>query len=539
MAENVAMPNRGNALTRRYVVLAALVCLGTACSGAAPTSPTATKTGGTLRVGLEGESAGWLQTAATGGYSTYFAMDALFDSIMKLDEKGQPQAFLAQSVTPDASYGVWTIKLRPDVLYSDGTPLNAATMKAMFDELLAPTSSARGTLSDIKSVDTTDDLTVQITLNAPSAWFAYVLSNIMVFKPGLKDQYGDDYTAHPVGTGPFVMSQWDRNQQLVVKKNPNYWRKDADGRQLPLLDQIIFKPIVNADSRLASVRAGDLDTMMSSDPNALTKADQASLAVTYLLNNSGYEFAFNTSKPPLDDVRVRQALAYATDRAAVVAAAGGDPKYQVVRYQYFAADDPFFSSSVDDAALKYDAAKAKEVLAQYVNDPNRSDGKPVGTQPGFEILSVPDANTVAQDQVAQSEWNQAGFNVTIKTEDQPARITDVTKGLHEGIWIQWGQQDPYHVLGNRYRDTSTNVNNYARFNNPQIQSDLDKLVSQSPTDAKATIADIGKIVDQQVPAVLLGAGVIGFASSSKVKGGPIVLSGQSVYRTDWAPISLE
>src|SRR5262249_15142095 len=232
------------------------------------------KTGKTLRVALEPESAAYQPWISTASFSASFINVALYDSLLQRDAKGQYQPFVADSLTPDSDGKVWTAKLKKGIAYHDGTPLNAASVKATIEELRVPSCFSSGAWANVAQVDTPDDSTVVVTLKDPNIWFTQTLGTMLLFKPGLQEQYGKDAGAHPVGRGPFKLSSWDRDQQLVVERNPNYWRKDAAGRQLPYLDKIIFRPIPNADTRLASIRSGDLDVIMSTDPATLSKADE-------------------------------------------------------------------------------------------------------------------------------------------------------------------------------------------------------------------------------------------------------------------------
>jgi peptide/nickel transport system substrate-binding protein len=514
-----------------------IVVLLAAC-GTPPTAvPTATSsitTGGTLRVAIEAETAGWVPTAPGGGLSTGFVQDAIYDTPVKRDKNGDPQPLLAESLTPDSAYKVWTMKLRSGVTYHDGTPLTAAAIKAIVGELQA-SATAKAQWAEIAQTEVVDDLTLKFTLAASNAWFPYRLTALRVFKPGLEAQWGKDYPAHPIGTGPFKLALWERDQQTVLERNPSYWRKDESGRQLPYLDKIIFRPITNADTRLASLRAGDLDSMMSSNAVILTRAEeQSGIRTTYMLNSSAYAWVFNNGTPPTNDPRVRLALAQATDRTALVAAAGGATKYQRQRTQFFAPDNPWYSPKVEEAMPKYDVAKAKATLATYINDPARNDKKPVGTPISLELLSRPNANQVAQVQVAQQQWGAIGVEVKLRTVDEVTFVSEANKGNFGVNWREWGEQAAYYQLLSWFR---TNPFIFG-INSPRISAQLDKLVSAQGAEAKAIIEEIGLAIASELPLLPLGQTVMGFASTSKVNGGPEVLSGNGTYTADWSRVWL-
>jgi peptide/nickel transport system substrate-binding protein len=519
------------ALLGSAIVLAA--CAGSLGPAPSPTAAAAGPAiGGTLRVGLDAESAGWVPTAPGGSYAAGFVRVALYDQLTKRDETGEPKPFLAESVTPDATYTKWAVKLRPNIKFADGTPFTSNELKLMVGELKAAGSNAAASWAIVDRLDVTDALNATFVLKAANAWFSYLLAATDLFKPGLQEKWGKDYSAHPMGTGPFVLTQWDRDQQLIAEKNTYYWRKDDKGRQLPYLDKIIFRPIVSVDTRLSSLKAGDIDTMMSNAAAILGKAEEGGFPVSSKLNSSGYSWLLNNSKAPTDDVRVRRALAYATDKAAVLTADGTPAKYQLPRTQFFAPESPWYSKKVEDIAPKLDIAKAKASLAAYVNDPNRSDKKPVGSPVTLELSYRPQANQVAQVQIAQAQWSGVGIDVKLVIGQEATFISEITKGSFQVAWFQWGEQDAYGQVS-----TWLNTTNYPKLPSPPLDV-LNKLVSAQGEQAKALIEEIGTLAANEVYFVPLGTTVMGFASSAKLGARPIVYSGRGIYATDWAPVWL-
>jgi peptide/nickel transport system substrate-binding protein len=518
------------------LVIAALI---TACGSAAPggTAPSASAAadpvvGGTLRVGLDAESAGWVPTAPGGSYAAGFVRVSLYDTLTKRDESGEPRPFLAEAVTPDSTFTKWAVKLRPNIKFADGTPFTSNELKLMVGELKAQGANSAASWALVDRLDTTDDLNATFVLKTGNAWFSYLLAATDIFKPGLQEKWGKDYPAHPMGTGPFVLTQWDRDQQLIAEKNPHYWRKDDKGRQLPFLDKIIFRPIVSVDTRLASLKAGDIDTMMSNAAAILGKAEEGGFLVTSKLNSSGYSWLLNNSKAPTDDVRVRRALAYSTDKAAVLAADGTPTKYQLPRTQFFAPESPWYSKKIEDLAPKLDVAKAKASLAEYVNDPTRSDKKAVGAPVTIELSYRPQANQIAQVQIAQAQWSGIGIDVKLVIGQEATFISEITKGNFQAAWFQWGEQDAYGQVS-----TWLNTTNYPKLPKPPLDI-LNKLVASQGDQAKTLIEELGTLVANDVYFVPLGTTVMGFASSPKLGARPIVFSGRGIYATDWAPVWL-
>ncbi|MBJ7452044.1 MAG: hypothetical protein JHC71_08175, partial [Blastococcus sp.] len=213
--------------------------------------------GGEITVGLEAETNSWTPgegSFADSGTSVAFA---LYDPLMKRTAEGEIKPFLAESMEPNADFTTWTLTLRPDIQFHDGTPLNAEALKSNFDDyLIAPTSNVRNTLVDVTALNVVDELSVEYVLKETNAAFPDVLTGSpgWPFSPTAAAANGPDAGANPVGTGPFTFVSWQRDSNLVLEKNEDYWQEG-----LPYLDKITFRPIPDEDTRLSSLQSGDID----------------------------------------------------------------------------------------------------------------------------------------------------------------------------------------------------------------------------------------------------------------------------------------
>jgi peptide/nickel transport system substrate-binding protein len=182
--------------------------------------------------------------------------------------------------------------------------------------------------------------------------------------------------ATAVGTGPFQFVSWQRDGDLVVERNPDYWQEDQ-----PYLDRITFRPIPDEATRAASLSSGDVDAVQSARLSGFLSdvAGIPGVEVVLGLGNGGGGVLFNTDEPPLDDLRIRQSLAHAVDQQSLMEVAADDAaELSEPRTQFYPSDSPFYSEAVADAWLGHDPERAQELYDEYVNDPERSDGKPVG-----------------------------------------------------------------------------------------------------------------------------------------------------------------
>ncbi|MBJ7454272.1 MAG: ABC transporter substrate-binding protein, partial [Blastococcus sp.] len=213
--------------------------------------------GGEITVGLEAETNSWLPSEGTFNQPGTNVAYAIYDPLMHRTAEGTVEPYLAESMEPNAELTEWTLKLRPNVQFHDGTPLDAAALKSNFDDYLkAPASKVAASLADVTSLDVVDDLAVVYKLTGPNAAFPdnLVTAAGWPFSPTAAAAAGEDAGANPVGTGPFAFVSWQRDSNLVVEKNENYWQEG-----LPHLDKITFRPIPDEDTRLSSLQSSDID----------------------------------------------------------------------------------------------------------------------------------------------------------------------------------------------------------------------------------------------------------------------------------------
>ena len=292
--------------------------------------------GGDIAVGLEAESLSWIPGEAqwtTGGLTV---AAAIYDPLVTLNESGEYVPYLADTLTPNAHLSAWTITLRDGVTFHDGTALDAEALKWNFDTLLfADGRNTQGALqtAGVQDMVVVDDMTVEYQLDGPNAAFPDLLRGSigMPISPTAYQADPDAYNNKPVGTGPFVAQEWVRDSYMRTTRNTDYWRTDDQGQQLPYLNSVEFRPIADESSRALSLQSNDIQVMQtqrgSTAKQVIALTDDENLdfgASTYVGNLSGSAI-FNTLEPPVDDVRVRRALAMASDGELVAEVQRLDP----------------------------------------------------------------------------------------------------------------------------------------------------------------------------------------------------------------------
>ncbi len=485
--------------------------------------------GGEIIVGLEAESNSWLPGEASWATGGSNVANAIYDPLMARGDDGELRPFLAESMEPNEDLTEWTMTLREGVLFHDGTELTADVIKTIFDEYLkAEGANTAGSLSYVDEVRVDGPLIATYVLSEGNAAFPDLLQGAigMPFSVEAARAAGDDAGSQPVGTGAFVFDSWQRDSQLVVTKNPDYWREG-----LPYLDRITFRPIPDEDARIQSLLSGDLQAMQSLRGSAVKQIIEAAenggfTAYQFNGNESGASI-LNVLVPPLDDVRIRTAIAHSSDQQSVAEVLGDDGLVEPTT-QFFSTDSPWWSQAVADAYPKYDPDAGAALVEEYVNDPERSDGKPVGAAPTIEYNCPPDPSLIEVSQLVQAQQAVIGIEVTLNQVEQAAHIANAIGSPDSdppflgdyiaNCWRIGDENDPATTLANAFGEVASQPLNFTNFQSDELDALLTELETTAEFDERyAIVEEIGLLLNEQVP-VSFGVGtatVIG--TSDRVK----------------------
>lgn len=446
--------------------------------------------GGTLTVGVADDGPSMLPSTGQFTDADWNVAYAIFDPLVRRDGDGELRPYLAESLEPNDDFSVWTLTLRPGVVFHDGTPLDAQAIKDVFDEFLSvETSGVARDAAAIASLDVVDDLTVTYTLVQGSAAFPDRLTGYLglPFSPTAARAAGADAGLAPKGTGPFVLDEWRFDSQFVVSKNPDYWQEG-----LPYLDGITFTIIPDEDSRNLALQGGEIDALQSLRQLAFDADDEDFVVHTHAGNNTSGTI-FNVTKPPLDDVRVRTALAQAYNPDDILSVLRSPPPR---RTQLFSQDSPWYSEAVADAYPPYDADAAAALIEEYKDDPARSDGKDPGEAVSFSYLCLPDPGLIEYAQVYQAAWAAIGAEVQLEQVERGALAGRVVGGDYQALCTRIGdERDPYTLLAENFTEGSPA--NRTTFSDPGIDAALDRLRTSSDVEErKAAVEEIGLILTE-------------------------------------------
>ncbi|MFM8302767.1 MAG: ABC transporter substrate-binding protein [Actinomycetota bacterium] len=471
---------RGAAIGATVAMLSAALVAGTgAAAGAA-------KSGGEVRFGLEAES--------TGGYclpTSQLAISgiqvaaAVYDTLTAPNSKGKYVPNLAESVTPNDTFNEWTIKVRPGITFHDGTPLNGAAVTTNIE------AWRKGTLfsfvfSNIASVTTVDDLTVKVTTKVP--WQAFPAYLYLVGRAGIvaPAQLADTGTCarNLIGTGPFKLQEWKTNESLTVVRNPNYWKKDAKGKQLPYLDKITFVPVVDTTARQNQLEGGQLNLMHTSAADTI-EALKSVKGVTETIEPPGNRdvryYLLNTAKAPFDNADARRALAYAINVEEI---------NQIRNRGLFDVADSIIDSKAqgylkNSGVPTYNLKKAK-ALVDKVKAANGS----------FDVtfLTTNDSATLAEAQLLVEQAGKAGISASLNQVDQSALINTALGGNFSVLlWRNFHSDPSYGDAGNYVWWSTGSPINFGKINSPDVQAALDAgRTAQDTADGNSAYQDFNK-----------------------------------------------
>jgi ABC-type transport system substrate-binding protein len=476
--------------------------------GASGASPVA---GGRLVYGLSADAAGFNPVTDQFASQTYSMAATIMESLVAIDADGEWKPNLAESVTPNDANDEWTIKLRPGIAFSNGDPLDAEIVKANIEAQKASPLTA-AVFTPVKSVAVTDPLSVKVSLSQPWVSFPnYLVSQVgmMVPKSSLADPEGA--SRKPVGTGPFIFKEYTPGSRMVVTKNPNYWRKG-----LPYLDEIEFRVLPDSQTRAQTLEAGGIDAMGTTRDDDITKfgalKDAYGVQRVAGMGAPEYTFVLNTAKPPFDDIRVRKALAHATDRATFAKTLRGGLTE--------VADGPWMKDSKwyvpGDNYPAYDLAKATALIKEV-----EAEKGPVS----FAVLGLPDPNTMQGIELAQDMWGKAGVDVSIKQIDQADMVNRVIVGdFDASISVGFTSQDPdgeYIRLHQAYAQDIGKISlNSSRLKDAELSNALDTGRSNPQEETrKEAYAVVQQRLRELVPVIFIDHMTTGaVVYKSKVRG---------------------
>jgi len=289
-------------------------------------------------------------------------------------------------------------------------------------------------------------------------------------------------TSNPIGTGPFVFSDWVPNSHMTATRNPHYWRKGY-----PYLDSITYKPIINHSSRADALETGEIDMLHTNAPDDLLQF-RGNKKWSYY-DNSGQGIGqptvqcimLNTNAEPFNNHTLRTAMAMSINRTQFSKVI--DKGIDAPMNGLFQPGSPYYTKT---AYPSYNPTQAAKLVKQV----QQQTGKPVS----FSLNSTSDPETLAAAQFLQQAFQTAGMQVTINIIAQATIINDALAGTYQAtLWRQFGAVDP--DLNYVWWSTQTTGPplplNMARNSDPRIQTAL--LAGRTTTEHAARVSAYQKV----------------------------------------------
>ena len=414
-----------------------------------------------------------------------FAQDvllAIYDTLVWLDDAGNPTPGLAESWTAAPDLMSFTFKLRPNVKMHDGSPLTAELVKRNVDRSMALGTRASGTMVDsvrgIASVDVTGPLEVRFNLKSPSGQIPYIMGGIAGMVASAAAMEGDVFgaTFKPIGSGPFKVRTFESNVKTIMTRNEDYWRGIA-GR--PAVYEHHYVP--DGRARLNALRSGQANVVLI-DPRQIPEAKNAGLTVQISEKNGVWDIYFNLSRASLGELKVRQAIMHAIDRQALAEALSfGSAKPTV---QLFAQSSPVYDAALEKI-YPYDPAKAKALLAEA--------GHPNGIELTQLLLNTTEYKQLAE--ALQAMLAESGIRVKFDVVDA-SQFNLFRRAPYRGDYLmaRWGgRADPLQTFQELIGTGSTY--NPVGVVNPEIDTLMAKARGLLPDDPERlkVLRQIGRL----------------------------------------------
>ena len=396
----------------------------TAAGALLAASPSMAQTkGGTLTVGMDRPMTGFDSSMnPRPEYNRRNAMLPVYEDLFSRGKDGKLIPILGQSMKSSPDKKTWTVTLRKGIRFSNGETFTADAYVVHFKRYQASRAWGflRGMVGPIKEVVAIDSYTVEFRMLRPFPAFGAILSNpvypMWANAPKHSQKVGKELNRQPVGTGPYMLANWTPGVSITYVKNPHYWNPKKQH-----LDKIVFKVIKGELSRLNSVKSGAIDVMLTRDGKTANQAKQApNLQVITELVGGTTTIEFNTSRPPLNDVRVRKALAHAVNRRADLKASNDG--FGLPSTDWFGPGSKWHCGG-KTGYPEFNPRKAKGLLMAY--------GKPVK----FKMVTMPIKNFIVGAKLHQTFWKRMGVEVELKVVPPgPAYFRAVRSGKFDA-WL--------------------------------------------------------------------------------------------------------
>ena len=402
-------------------------------------------------------------------------------------------------------------------------PAGGASGQTPWTKDPANPGAAGAALSAVESIEATDDSTVVMHLPQPFFPLLTSLSDPGYF--GILSQKaveaaGEDYGREPMGAGPYKFKEWVTGDKVVVERNPDFnWGPEYAHPGPWYLNEIEFRIIPETATQIVSMEAGEVHV------GAVTPSNQAIIEQTGLFTlydvfqpGTGPYLQFNNSKPPLDDVRVRQALSMAIDRDVLVKVA--TKGQAVAQYGPLSPATIGFWPGVEYVGYKYNLDRAKALMQEAgytTNDAGmlEKDGEPLA----FTLKTMAGEETWLRiAEILQEQFRALGVEIQLEQQEAGALVGDEISGNYEMGMMQVGWSDA-DILYQMFHSSMIGALNLSQLNDPELDEMLTRTrTTLDPEARQQWVDDAQRYITERAFIAPLMSALSYWAVSSNVEG---------------------
>jgi peptide/nickel transport system substrate-binding protein len=423
----------------------------------------------------------------------------MFNSLVKKDENFDYVGELAKNITASEEGKTITFELQDNVKFHNGKDFTSADVKYTFDELFKSGGNKANAFFEtvegnkaphIVAIETPDARTVRFQISRP-ALKNQLLSNLVAI-PIIAEGTVAEQKTQPIGSGAYKFVSFDRGQNIVeLAANPDYWEG------APKVQKLRVKTVTDANSLQAELQSGNVDIAplpSNLSPDTLNSLSQNPNLKVEKFNGSNIQYlGFNTQTPPLNNIKIREAIGYAINRENLI--------NELLLGQASIASSILPTASwayTPGTQYNYDPAKARQLIqeAGYKNEP---------------IVFKYSAGNNAVNQYAQAiqkSLNEVGLNVQIETLNPDVLRTQLSQGqfqMNTGIWVG-GNQDPiffrdlFSTAKIPNEQTKVSCCNRSRYSNPEFDALIEQAYNETDrAKAKELYTKAQEIISRDLP----------------------------------------
>lgn len=446
--------------------------------------------GGTLRAAWQAE---WesLDPHVASSEATFQILNNVLETLTFYDNDMNIVPWLAESWEQSEDGLTWTFNLREGVTFSNGEEMTAEDVKFSFDRLLDPEIASGNAFrvgGEGTEIEVIDDYTVAITTTSVNATLPLSLGSNKSTGIISADSVEEDGTISvPIGTGPFVIAEVEGTSRLRLEKNDSYWQEG-----LPYLDAVEITPITDDATRELALQGGEQDWIFTIAPQNLQALQDDPDVVVETASRLSYDyFGLNLNREPFDDVRVRQAIAYAIDRQVIC------------DFAFFGLCEPIHGPTASGSPWYFP-------YAPYDRDLDRARDllEEAGYGDGFTMQMMPAIGfeeTIRGSQIVQQQLAEIGITVEIDAVEFSEWLERQAAGEFDAFMLSWlGLTDAtdYFYLQHRTGQTF----NFTGYSNPEFDELVDKGLTLDSFDERYEVyQQANKILVDDAPYIYMYA----------------------------------